>query len=98
MCGLQPDATPRRPARSEPYSIHLMRLVVIMLLMVGLVLNAFSAWGMYTHAGQQRYDEMAGMIPLFAGMAGVVLVGVAGVLCLVASWRSPKERSAPLRG
>ncbi len=46
------------------------------LLAAGLALVAFAWWGMETAAGMRAFDEMAGMIPFFAGVAGVALAGI----------------------
>jgi hypothetical protein len=59
-------------------------VVAIVLASIGLGLVAFAWWGMNTRAGQQAFDEMAGMIPFFAGVAGAILVVVA---LGIAGWR-----------
>jgi hypothetical protein len=46
---------------------------------VAAMLAAFAYWGIYTRAGAARFDEMAGMIPFFAGVASGVLLVVAVV-------------------
>jgi hypothetical protein len=53
------------------------------LLALAVVLVAFSAWGMFTDAGASRFDEMDGLIPFFAGVAGALLVPAAAVAELV---------------
>lgn len=58
------------------------------LLVAALGLAAFACWGMFTQSGARQFDEMAGMIPVFAGLvAGVFLLGAAG-LGLAARFRS----------
>jgi hypothetical protein len=53
-----------------------MRLATIVLYVLAAALGTFGWWGTQTAAGRRHYDEMAGMIPLFAGLAGgVLLVG-----------------------
>lgn len=54
------------------------------LLLLGAALAAFGWWGTSTPEGRRRYEEMAGMIPLFASWAGWGLGGV-GLLWLVLS-------------
>lgn len=56
------------------------------LLTLGLVLGTFSWWGMFTRSGNRAFDEMAGMIPMAAGL-------VAGVLLIVAgAWKLMRRR------
>ena len=50
------------------------------LLTLGLALAIFSWWGMFTQSGNRAFDEMAGMIPVAAGLvAGLLLLG--GLAC-----------------
>jgi hypothetical protein len=60
------------------------RAIAAVLAVSGALLLAFGWWGMETVAGRRRYDEMAGMIPEFAGMLGVLLLVAAAVLALIA--------------
>lgn len=57
-----------------------MRLAGIILIVISLGMGLFCYWGIYTESGRRRYDEMAGMIPFFVGIAGGVLLLVGGVL------------------
>jgi hypothetical protein len=52
-------------------------VVAIVLAAIGLGLGVFAWWGINTRAGNRAFDEMAGMIPFFAGVAGGVLVVIA---------------------
>ncbi|RVU36062.1 hypothetical protein EOI86_12575 [Hwanghaeella grinnelliae] len=56
-----------------------MKTLIVLLLIAGLLAIAFGYWGLNTVQGRARFDEMAGMIPLFAGIAG----GVATLLALI---------------
>lgn len=55
----------------------------LVLAVVGLALIAFGWWGLHTAAGQDVFDEMAGIIPLLTQLLGGVLlvlgVGITGV-------------------
>jgi hypothetical protein len=53
------------------------------LVAIGVALLVFGWWGIYTPAGRRAYDEMAGMIPFFAGVAGGLLLVVALVIAVV---------------
>lgn len=57
-----------------------MRLAGITTLVIALLLGAFCYWGMFTRAGNRRFDEMAGMIPMGAGLLGGVMFLAACVL------------------
>ena len=56
--------------------------VSAILFILGVVLLLFGAWGRYSEAGRQKFDEMAGMIPLFAYWAGIVLC-IAGFVIFI---------------
>lgn len=62
--------------------------------MIGLALVLFGWWGIYTAAGMRRYDEMDGLIPFFAGVAGFGLIAIAGMIALFAVWRSRRRAAA----
>lgn len=52
--------------------------IALALLAVGLLL--FGWWGLCTTPGRRRFDEMAGMIPFFAGSFGALLLtGALGI-------------------
>ncbi len=70
-----------------------MTKIAAALAVIGLALVVFGWWGIYTAAGMRRYDEMDGLIPFFAGVAGVGLIVIAGMIALFAVWRS-RRRSA----
>ena len=57
--------------------------VAIVLVALAVPLLAFGWWGMNTAAGQRAYDEMAGMIPFWAGVLGGLLLAAAAVLGVV---------------
>ncbi len=55
-------------------------------------LAVFCWWGLFTVAGQRYFDEMAGMIPMFAGLLAVVAALVVAVLAGVMLWRARRWR------
>ncbi|MEJ2173426.1 MAG: hypothetical protein P8Y76_00530 [bacterium] len=61
-----------------------------MLLVAATACFAFAYWGLETPAGRRAYDEMAGMIPLAAGLAGAVFGVAAVAIWLWRWWRIPK--------
>jgi hypothetical protein len=73
-----------------------MKAAATVLAIVGAALCAFGWWGIDTAAGQRRYDEMDGLIPFFAGCAGLFLLAVAAILALLA-WRRAVRRTAAAR-
>ena len=68
------------------------RIAGIVLGAAGAALAGFGWWGMNTAAGRRRYDEMAGMIPFFAGIAGGVILACALMLLLLSARRRPMLR------
>jgi lipopolysaccharide export LptBFGC system permease protein LptF len=65
-----------------------MRSASIALLLAGAACEVFAYWGLNTARGRRAFDEMAGMLPLAAAPAGVVLILLAAVLW----WRSWAKR------
>src|SRR5690606_36291015 len=53
-------------------------------LVLSLALGVFSAWGMLTAAGQARFDEMDGMIPVAAGAMALLGCTIAALLLSLA--------------
>jgi len=49
-----------------------MRILSFVLLIGALACCTFAYWGLETPSGRQAYDEMAGMVPMAAGVAGVI--------------------------
>jgi len=54
--------------------------------MFGVALAVFCYWGMFTEAGRHSYDEMAGIIPLLAGVLAAVS-GLTSAILFVILWR-----------
>ncbi|MEP6881815.1 MAG: hypothetical protein ABI866_07475 [Dokdonella sp.] len=48
----------------------------------------FAIWGVGTRSGQHAFDEMAGMLPLAAGICSMLLA----IGALLAWWRHGKHR------
>ena len=70
-----------------------MRLLVIALFVVGAGLIVYGWWGIFTTSGRKKYDEMAGLIPFYLGIAGIVLVVTTGVAVGVVKWRAARSAS-----
>ena len=68
-----------------------MKIATVALAVAGAALGGFGWWGIYTAAGMRRYDEMDGLIPFFAGVAGLFLLAVAAVVALFAMGRSRRK-------
>ena len=58
----------------------MMRVIALLLMCISMALAAFGLWGMFTEAGNRAFDEMAGMIPVFALEASLPVLVIA--LCL----------------
>jgi len=58
-----------------------MKLAVFGFTLAGLACLAFAAWGLYTPAGQTRFDEMDGIYPYLSGFVGWILSAVA--ICML---------------
>ncbi|MEQ8481524.1 MAG: hypothetical protein RIC18_12775 [Hoeflea sp.] len=56
-------------------------IILALLAVAGMI---FGWWGLETVSGRRHFDEMAGMIPLFAGFGSIVLLLVAAVLFFLA--------------
>ena len=61
-----------------------MRYFPFFLLAAALACFAFAYWGLETAGGRQAYDEMAGIIPMGVGLAGVIFSVAAAAVWL---WR-----------
>ena len=66
-----------------------MRTCAALMFVLAIGCGAFAWWGLFTAAGARRFDEMAGMIPFFAAVAGGVLLLGALVAWLFARRRTP---------
>lgn len=69
-----------------------MRAASVILLIAGTGLCSFGYWGMFTTSGRRAYDEMDGMYPFFALLAGSLMIIVALVFFLI-DVRRRKTRS-----
>ena len=65
-----------------------MKRLATLLLGLALVSGAFAYWGMFTDSGARHFDEMAGMIPFFVGIASGLLVMAAAVV----AWLGARSR------
>jgi heme/copper-type cytochrome/quinol oxidase subunit 2 len=66
-----------------------MRIVSGFLVVLAISCEALAYWGLQTASGRQAFDEMAGIIPFAAGLAGPVFFAVAAVLW----WRARRRRA-----
>ena len=57
-----------------------MKLFAVMPALVAVAGMAFGWWGLETVSGRRHFDEMAGMIPLFAGVGSIILLLLAAIL------------------
>ena len=57
-----------------------MKMVAIVLALVAVAGMVFGWWGLETVSGRRHFDEMAGMIPLFAGVGSIILLLLAAIL------------------
>ncbi|HET7228863.1 MAG TPA: hypothetical protein VFJ16_02540 [Longimicrobium sp.] len=69
-----------------------MRIAAGVLAAAGIALAAFGWWGTFTQRGSRHFDEMDGLVPFFAGCAGLLLLALAAVVALVA-WRRSTRRA-----
>jgi hypothetical protein len=60
------------------------RALALSLFVAAMACLAFAYWGLRTPAGRRAFDEMAGIIPMAAGLAGVLFCVVALAIWL---WR-----------
>ena len=59
----------------------------LVLAVAGLALIAFGWWGLHTAAGQDAFDEMAGIIPLLTQLLGGILLLLGVGLTGARIWR-----------
>ena len=64
-----------------------MNTLAFILIIVAAVLGVFAWWGLATAGGRRQFDEMAGMIPFFAGVAAGVIGLAAMVVWAIARFR-----------
>lgn len=64
-----------------------MRLIPVYLIFAALLAITFAWWGLETEQGQQNFDEMDGLYPLFTGVGGLVLM-LASLILLI--WQKRK--------
>jgi hypothetical protein len=69
-----------------------MNPLTLLLSIAGLGLCIFGYWGMFTKAGSKAYDEMDGMYPFFAFIAGVVLLLIALIAFIVTVVKKKKAQ------
>ncbi|MGF0538015.1 hypothetical protein ACQQ2Q_08480 [Agrobacterium sp. ES01] len=65
----------------------MMRPVSVIFAVLGLFGLLFCWWGLETSTGRRQFDEMAGMIPLFAGAIAVPLLLLAALLFYLSARR-----------
>lgn len=63
-----------------------MKIASILFAVAGSGCLVFAYWGLETRHGRAAFDEMAGMIPFFAGIAGAAALAVAAVLTILRMW------------
>lgn len=59
-----------------------MNPAALLTLVIGVAAICLGAWGRFTAAGRARFDEMAGIIPVFAWYGGIGLLLVSACLWL----------------
>ena len=64
-----------------------MNKLATILFVLGVLSALFGYWGMSTEAGRRHFDEMAGMIPFGACVAGGLFTLTALILVLIAFLR-----------
>jgi len=64
-----------------------MKIASILLMVIAAGCVAFAYWGLETRSGRAAFDEMAGMIPFFVGVAGGAFFVIAIILAALQLWR-----------
>jgi len=70
----------------------MLRTIALLLFAASAACVAFGYWGMFTQAGQRRFDEMDGIIPFASAVFGAVLAVGGGIAWYIAR-RTSKARS-----
>lgn len=60
-----------------------MKGMIFILLLLGVVGISFGTWGLETVAGRAAFEEMAGMIPYFACVAGYAAIALAAFIAAI---------------
>jgi hypothetical protein len=63
------------------------------LVLLAAMLGAFCWWGLFTEGGSRHFDEMAGLIPFYAGIAGALSLVLSMLLMLWRRWLEQRGRS-----
>lgn len=60
--------------RPEKHDVRprLLNIASTMLALLSAMLGAFCWWGLFRKAGSRHFDEMAGLVPFYAGIAGAL--------------------------
>lgn len=75
-----------RPSKRRVLDKTLALNLAMLCLTVATAMFAFGFWGMFTEAGNRRYDEMDGMIPFFVACASSV-PGLAFIALFIVAWK-----------
>jgi hypothetical protein len=72
--------------RPEEHDVRprILNMASTVLALLSAMLGAFCWWGLFTEAGSRHFDEMAGLVPFYAGIAGALSLVLSMLLML---WR-----------
>lgn len=68
------------PDEQRVFDLPSMRIVPLLLFVLAVLLAVFAYWGIFTRQGAAMFDEMAGMIPMWAAWAALACFVAAGGL------------------
>jgi TRAP-type C4-dicarboxylate transport system permease small subunit len=69
-----------------------MKPFTVLISIAAIALISFGCWGMFTDAGNQKYDEMDGLYPFFALVGGCVLLLIALISFFISLLRSKQKK------
>lgn len=61
----------------------MIKFIYLSLFIPALALSIFCYWGMFTSSGASNFDEMAGMVPIFAGVLAFILYFIIFIIWIV---------------
>ena len=77
----------RRQGRN--LKLKILTIAAATLALLASMLGAFCWWGLFTESGSRHFDEMAGLVPFYAGIAGALALLISLLLIL---WRTLLQR------
>jgi len=70
--------------------MRILGVAALALALLATLLGGFCWWGLWTEGGRRHFDEMAGLVPFYGGVAGAVALVLSAVLIIWRHWLLPR--------